>query len=163
MSGGRGETNWPQIIRTPKANPSGQDARGQRATYCHQNVADGNHRTVYAPPNMRNKPQRQHRRVGECDPFRSVRQCYSATRNHHRLPTRGDFQPRPTSPIEKTSHPKGLIIAKIVIVGASKRMIVASSSQFGPKRTKTTSFAKRAQAIVTGASVPEPGRIPLGE
>ncbi len=68
--------------------------------------------------------------------------------------TGATFNPVPTSPSEKTSHPKGLIIAKIAIVGASKRTIVAASFHFGPKRTKTISSAKRAQAIVMGSVSP---------
>jgi hypothetical protein len=62
------------------------------------------------------------------------------------------FTPRATSPIEKISHPKGLIIAKIAIV--SKRTIAAASFHFGTRRTKTKSSEKRAQAIVMGTVSP---------
>ena len=64
--------------------------------------------------------------------------------------TRPIFKSRPTSPIEESSHDRGLAIAKTRIVGARKRKMVAASFHFGPRRTTTTSSANRAQAIVRG-------------
>src|SRR5208283_1187230 len=60
------------------------------------------------------------------------------------------FRFRPTRPSEETSQDKGLAIAKNKIVGARKRKIAAASFHLGPRRTKTRSSAKSAQAIVIG-------------
>ena len=57
--------------------------------------------------------------------------------------TRAAFKFRPTSPIEVSSHAKGLAIAKTKIVGASKRKMAAASFHFGPRRTKNEVISKK--------------------
>ena len=40
---------------------------------------------------------------------------------------------RPCSPMDKSSHPRGLIMPNIKIVGASRRKMFAASVHFGSK------------------------------
>jgi hypothetical protein len=64
--------------------------------------------------------------------------------------TRAILKPRPTSPSEMSSHPRGLIIANAKVVGASRRKTVTALCHFGPKKTVIMSPAKRAHAAVIG-------------
>ena len=74
------------------------------------------------------------------------------------------FKLRSTSPSEKSSHPKGLIIAKIEMVGASKRTIGAAASfHFGPRRTKITSLRKESTGNRNGQGQSQDQRVAFEE
>ena len=59
------------------------------------------------------------------------------TRDPERREGKRNLQASCPSPIENISRSRGLIIAKIAIAGASKRIIAAASSHFGPRTTDT--------------------------
>src|ERR1039457_5730236 len=62
--------------------------------------------------------------------------------------TKPIFKLLSTSPSEESSQNRGLTIAKTRIVGASKRKRGTAADHFGPRTTRITSSAKRAQERV---------------
>src|SRR5271170_7197163 len=73
------------------------------------------------------------------------------------------FKLRAPGPVENINHSKGLIISKIAIAGASKRIIAVASFHFGPRTTNANSSAKRMQTRVMGSASPGEQREALQE
>ena len=58
-----------------------------------------------------------------------------------------------TKPIEKRSHVKGLIMAKIKIVGANSWKIGTASPHFAPSTVTMISLANKTHATVIGSVI----------